>query len=302
MPPDDQCTAGEQAVCCDLAAYAGVRIPAATLPEYRRQPGPAPVPVPASLLKHADEQTVAALTAVFHAVADHGLSADGFRDWGVLAAPRFVGRPTMAAALERFLAEGAWGVSPHLIPHRSLHAVSGTISQVLKIQGPNFGVGGGPGGEAEALLTAAAMLHCQRLPGVWAVLTCLDPDAAPDATGQPAAGSDVVGLALALTPPRPGRPGLRLRVVSGLRAQRAPAPHGPPSPFLHLFRIETLLEALHACAGGPAGGESSVVLALDPVSRVELSRAGQVMGPNGKYRGPHVARHALPCPGAEVER
>jgi hypothetical protein len=302
MPPDDQCAAGERAVCCDLAAYAGVRIPVAALPEYRRQPGPAPGPLPASLLRHADEQTVAGLTAVFHAIHDHGLSADGFRDWGVLAAPRFVGRPTMAAALERFIAEGAWGVSPHLIPHRSLHSLSGTISQVLKIQGPNFGVGGGPGSEAEALLTAAAMLRCQRLPGVWAVLTCLDPDAAPDAAGQPAAGTHLVGLALALAPARPGWSGPRARLVAGLRPQQPLSAHGPPSPYLQLFRVEALLEALRACAGGPAGPEHAITLALDRAVRLELSRAGAPAGANGTPRGPQVARHALPCHGAEVER
>jgi hypothetical protein len=296
MPPDDQSAGGEPGVCCDLAAFAGVRIAAEALPEYRRHPGPAPVPVPTSLLKHADEQTVAALAAVFHAIADHGLSADAFRDWGVLAAARFVARPTMAAALERFLAEGAWGVSPHLIPHRSLHALSGTVSQVLKIQGPNFGVGGGPGCEAEALLTAAAMLRCQRLPGVWAVLTGLEPDAAPGPNGQPAAGTFVTGLALALTPPRPGWTGVRLRVVSGLRPQYPLAPHGPPSPFLRLFRGGPLLEALRACA---AGGASALALPLDPVSRVELWRPA---GVHGTPRGPHLARPAMSCSPAEVQR
>jgi hypothetical protein len=250
------------------------------------------------LLRHADEQTVAGLAAVFHAIHDHGLSADGFRDWGVLAAPRFVGRPTMATALERFVAEGAWGVSPHLIPHRSLHSVSGTVSQVLKTQGPNFGVGGGPGSEAEALLTAAAMLRCQRLPGVWAVLTCLDPDAAPGASGQPAAGTHVVGLALALVPSRPGWSGLRARLLAGLRPPQPLSAHGPPSPYLRLFRALALLEALHACAAGP---EHTVTLALDRVSRLELSRAAAPAA-NGTPRGPHVARHALPCHPAEVKR
>ncbi len=301
MPPDDQSAAGERAVCCDLAAYAAVRVPAEALPEHRKRPGPASVPVPTSLLKHADEQTVLALTAVFQAMHDHGLSADAFAEWGAVAAPRFVGRPAMATALERFIAEGAWGVSPHLIPHRSLHSVSGTLSQVLKMRGPNFGVGGGPGSEAEALFTAAALLRCQRLPGVWAVLTGFDPDAAPDAAGQPAAGTHLVGLALALTPARPGWTGLRLRLTAGLRPSLNLAPHGPPSPFLRLFCVEALSDALRACAAGPAGEAHAVALALDPVSRVELSRAGAPAGANGAHRGP-AARHGLPCHGAEVPR
>jgi hypothetical protein len=208
----------------------------------------------------------------------------------------------MATALERFIAEGAWGVSPHLIPHRSLHSVSGTVSQVLKVRGPNFGVGGGPGCEAEALFTAAAMLRCQRLPGVWAVLTGFDPDAAPNSAGQPAAGTHLVGLALALTPARPGWPGLRLRLSSGLRPAAPLAPHGPPSPFLRLFRVEALRDALCACAAGPEGESNTVSLALDPVSRVELSRAAAPAGTNGTHRGAQVARNGLPCHGAEAQR
>jgi hypothetical protein len=98
----------------------------------------------------------------------------------------------MAAALQRFAAEGAWGVSPHLIPHRSRHSISGTVSQALKIHGPNFGVGGGPGGTVEVLLAATALLEGKRLPGVWIVLTCLDPESPPDEAGRLAPGTRAV--------------------------------------------------------------------------------------------------------------
>src|SRR5205823_2855913 len=110
------------------------------------------------------------------AIHRHGLAGTRFTDWGVLAAPRYLGRSAMAVALQRFAAEGAWGLSPHLIPHHSLHSVSGTISQALKINGPNIGVGGGPGSGAEAFLAATALLSAGQVPGVWVVLTGWDPE------------------------------------------------------------------------------------------------------------------------------
>lgn len=200
-PIGKQSLARSGAVCCDIAADAVVRANLETVEELRRHPGPVPgQAVPTSLLKHADEQTIAGLCAVYQAIVNGGLQATCFCDWGVVAAPRFLGRPTMAAALQRFASEGAWGVSPHLIPHRSLHSISGTISQALKIHGPNFGVGGGPNRTVEALLAAAALLNGKKLPGVWVVLTCLNPELPPDETGRSAPGTEAVGMALALTP------------------------------------------------------------------------------------------------------
>jgi hypothetical protein len=209
----------------------------------RRRPGPTEgrEPLPPSFLKHADEQTVAGLAAAFQAIHDHGLRDTDFTEWGVLGAPRFLGRPAMAAALQRFLAEGAWGVSPHMIPHRSLHALSGTVSQAFKIHGPNFGVGGGPGGTAEALLAAAALLAGDRLPGVWLVLTALEPEQVPDNSGHPLPGSRAVGLALALAPagaPR-GRLALRVGPVAG---------QAVGAPPLELDDLDALLRQAAAAA------------------------------------------------------
>jgi hypothetical protein len=266
------------AVCCDVAAAAAVRVGVESLPELRKQPGPVHAqPLPASFLKHADEQTVVGLAAVYKAVHASGLQSTCFDDWGVVAAPRFFGRPAMAAALVRFQAEGAWGVSPHLIPHRSLHSMSGTVSQALKIHGPNFGVGGGPGAAAEALLAAAAMLEGQKLPGVWVVLSCLDPEQAPDETGRLAPGIRCVGLALALTPIRPSRSHIRLRVVCGASApdgpRRASAPEGVSSGF-DLLRLESLLALLR----GEGGGDTRVVQLLDAGTRIELSLTARGSG------------------------
>jgi len=216
-PLDDQSLARGCAVCCEVATDAIVRANQDSLAELRRNPGLFHgKPPPASLLKHADEQTVAGLCAVYRAIDKADWQTSCFRDWGVVAAPRFLGRPAMAAALQRFAVEGAWGVSPHLIPHRSLHSLSGTISQALKIHGPNFGVGGGPGATVEALLAAAALLEGKQLPGAWVVLTCLDPELPPDEAGRMPPATQAVGLALALTPIRASGSRLRLHIVDGM--------------------------------------------------------------------------------------
>jgi hypothetical protein len=232
----------------------------------RRQPGPPRgEALPAGLLKHADEQTVAGLAAVLHAAHDHGLSGEDFRAWGVLAVPRFMGRAAMAVAVQRFRAEGAWGVSPHMIPHRSLHALSGTVSHALKIHGPNFGIGGGLEGAAEALLIAAALLERKQVPGVWVVLTALDPDLPPDPEGHYPAGVYAAGLALALVSPRPLGPSVRLQ----LTADAASAPAEPGAVF-DLFRLNALLGDL-ARFPDPAAGRTEC---LAGVGRLSLRVVG----------------------------
>ncbi len=288
-PSEDQSRARSRSVCCEAAADAVLRVNLESLPELRRNPGPAVgEPLPASFLKHADEQTVAGLGAVYRAIRAAELQATCFRDWGVVAAPRFLGRPAMAAALQRFAAEGAWGVSPHLIPHRSLHSISGTVSQALKIHGPNFGVGGGPSGAIEAILAAMSMLERKRLPGVWVVLTCLDPELPPDAAGHSAPGTQAVGLALALTPASAHTSRIRLQLVQG-DSSSVPQSSAQAAGF-DLLRLESLLHLLHA----PRGGDTTIVQLLDAGNRLELSRSvdfseTRSMGNGRINRSPSVA-------------
>jgi hypothetical protein len=317
MPP-------ARSVACDVAAHAGVRVPCEAVGPLRRQPGPIyGDPFPTSFLKHVDEQTVVGLTAIFQAIHDHGLTPapgnSGFSAWGVVAAPRFLGRSTMAAALQRFAAEGAWGVSPHVIPHRSLHSVSGTVSQALRIHGPNFGVGGGPGAAAEAVLAAAALLACRHLPGVWLVLTALDPEVAPDDKGRPAPGTLCAALALALVPARPGGSGIRLRVVSGaeplLAAECGSACTTGGSAGIDLFRLQEMLALLDDSR------PRTLVHLLDeaqgPGTRIEMSRVpaesdDKVPGWQGVKvnQAGTLAAETVPCAGilspshspAEVQR
>jgi hypothetical protein len=204
-----------------------------------------------SLLKQADEQTVAGLSAVYQACHDYRLDLTMLTGWGVIAAPQLLGRNAIVAVLERFAEEGAWGISPHLIPHRTLHSVSGTISQALRLRGPNFGVGGGPGAAAEALLVAAALLADRNLPGLWVVMTGSVP--APDEVTESPAAKAWEALALAMTPinaqePSQGTPGTWL----GIGTDRARSADGSDLGSESPFSVANLVIAL-------AGGRQSSV-------------------------------------------
>jgi hypothetical protein len=195
-PPTAGCT-----VRSLVAGWAACRFSLDELPALRQRPGLLQgAQLPTSFLKHADEQTVAGIAAVSKAIECHGLNQTDFSSWGIVAAPRFLGRAALAVALARFANEGAWGISPHLIPHRSLHALSGTVSQALKIHGPNYGVGGGADGAAEALLAGGALLADGQVPGLWIVLTGFDPELVPvnPAAEAPPCSTDCIAVALAL--------------------------------------------------------------------------------------------------------
>jgi hypothetical protein len=268
---------GPRPVVCDLAAHAAVRVPLATVGDLRRRPGPPGVAaLPANFLKHADDQTVVGLAAIFHAIANHKLHDVPFTAWGVLAAPRFLARAAMITGLQRFLAEGAWGVSPHTIPHRSLHSISGTVSHALQIRGPNFGVGGGHGGNVEVLVAAVSLLERGRLPGIWVVWTAQEPDGEMDLAGHGDPNTICRALAVALTPTTlEGRaPRLQLEVGG--------APTDNPLPCKDFFYLETLINKLGA-ARDPG---RKVAQDLDVGVRVGLEWPGRVQ--------PAVAGAGLP--------
>jgi len=238
------------ALCCDLAAHGTVRATAAALTAMRQtlRP-PSGDPLPGSVLKHLDEQTIAALSAAYQAIERHDLTQTSFTDWAVLAAPRFLGRTALAHTLQRYALEGAWGTSPHVIPHRTLHAVSGTLSLALQIHGPNFGIDGGPGAVCQTLLAALAMLSTGQLPGVWVVLTGWDREPVPERPGTPspnghAQPAPVCGaVALALVACRPDWTGPRLRLLPATEVSHNGRTNGHvahPAPF----SLEALLAGL----------------------------------------------------------
>ena len=129
------------------------------------------------VLKQTDEQGLVALLAMHRALDEARLSLEEITAWGVVASARCPGRRRIAESLVKFREQGAWSASPHLIPHLSLHSLPGLISQCFCLHGPNIGSGGLVGSEREAFWAALALLHGERLPGVWIVLTAWDQEA-----------------------------------------------------------------------------------------------------------------------------
>jgi hypothetical protein len=203
-----------------ISDHAALRFPWRDLAELRRQPDPdRRITSPASFLKHSDDQTMVALVAVLHAMSPQKRELAAYRDWGVVAAPTMFGRDYMSLALDRMAAEGAWGMAPHIIPHGTLHAASGTVSQALRSHGPNISVGNSLGGPVEGFLVAACLLADERLPGLWLVMTGFDPEKFPNIDGD--VYCEAIALALtAVSEPGEGR---ALRIVFEPGASNVPA-------------------------------------------------------------------------------
>ncbi len=254
-----------------VAGMALYRARPAEIPALRKRPGPVPEGwsrTPVSLLRYADEQTVAGTASVFQAIAAMGASPAAFEGWGIVAASRYLGRASLAAALRSFGVEGVWGTSPHLIPHFALHSPSGTISLALGLRGPNLGVGGGLHAASEGFLAALTWLSAGVVPGVWLVLSGWSPELVPtrpgdaaDATDAPAADDgeiEVQALALALRPAgarEDGREGMSVRLRVDGSDVRAPAP-------VDLVRLADEL------AGGSV--RTPRTIATDPAGRVRV--------------------------------
>jgi hypothetical protein len=167
--------------------------------KLRKQPGSARgVNLSVSFLKNSDDHSVIGLAAVLRAMSRRDRPAETYRDWGVVSGPKMFGRDLMASAVARYRAEGAWGIPPHMIPHGTLHAASGTISQALAIHGPNLSVGGGPSACSEAIVIAASMLAENNLPGLWLVLSAFEAEKLPDNPAFAGLACEAVALALTL--------------------------------------------------------------------------------------------------------
>ena len=192
-------------------------------------------PIGHGTLRNSDDQTVAAVAGLRAAIVRAERPAADFEGWGVLAAPRFLGRSNLVVVLDRFKAEGVWGVTPHLIPHFALHAPAGTLSLVLGGHGPNLGIGGGRFAASEGVLTALTWLASGVAPGVWLVLTGWSPEYLPDLDGGPLTETHCEALALALVPVWDDREGrIRLQIAES----ETPRPPSPPSPETVAARLE----------------------------------------------------------------
>ncbi|MCU0962142.1 MAG: hypothetical protein MUF48_18765 [Pirellulaceae bacterium] len=217
MPTYSQATrvrAADDRLACAVAAHATLRVPLEALGTLRDNPGlDSSPPLPPRFLRHADEQTVVGLAAVLRAMAAPHMARVDFADWGVLAAPRLLGRLSSAATLNKFVEVGVPAISPHVIPQHSLHAVSSAVSVALGLHGPNFGIGGGPESTAEGLLAALTFLRATQVPGMWLVLTEWDREPTPDGQGGSVTPAVCCASALALVPDKGGPTQLRIRAT-----------------------------------------------------------------------------------------
>jgi|SRR5581483_9758365 len=147
---------------CGVAAAAVVTADAAEVARLRADAG--------TSLKHADEQSVIAIAAVRRAAAASP-HLEPFDDWGVVVAPRWLGRFGVTAVIDKYAAAGVRAVSPAAIPNYCLHAPAATVSLALAARGPVFGVGGGSAHVADGLLTALGLQAGRDTPGAWLILS-----------------------------------------------------------------------------------------------------------------------------------
>jgi hypothetical protein len=235
--------------CCAVESFGVVKVPVADIGALRKSPAPpSGRRLPPSLLKHADHQSVLAVSALFKAVHESGWQDRSFEKWGIIAAPRFPGRIISAAAMHKFKTQGVPGMSPLIIPTLSLHAMAASLSLALGTHGFNYGVGGGHGHLAEALLAGLAAADDCGVEGVWVVATQFSPEPVPDTAGNSLNLSFGYGVALALKRVGAGQPPIQLRVVP---TASAPAHSGdarvidgeePPGGLVALAELLTASE------------------------------------------------------------
>jgi hypothetical protein len=249
-----------------IRAWAGVQASAEDIANLRKNAlAIGERSLPANLLKYADDQAAVAVAAVCRAIADFGLENADFTEWGVVGAPRYLGRTAIAAACNQFQRHGASTVSPLIIPYLSQHVISGTISLALGAHGPNLGSGGGEQSITDAFMTVLALDPDQRLPGIWLVLTQWHPEPEPDDSGHSPLEGVCQAVALALTPGNADLPGLCLRFVL------SSAPAAQPCRGLEQPSVGDIISFLKAL--GTERAPDSLIYALVGGGHFELEAA-----------------------------
>lgn len=206
--------------------------------ELRRKiPSWAAADTPAHFFRYTDEQTILAAWAIDDAMRRSGLRPDEMLDWGVIAAPEFLGRHQIANYLDRFHRNGGPRVSPNSIVQHSLHSVSGTLSILLSSKGPNVGVGGGREAFVEGLLSALTLFELQSNSGCWFVATAWDPAPLPDEQGNCLTPARCHAVALAIR-----GPGGRTNGSLVLHDELARADEEPPSS--EPLSVPSLIQAI----------------------------------------------------------
>jgi hypothetical protein len=219
-------TLGEDVVLEAAVVAAGTSaVPLSQFAPLRKEPPALGVELAGHFLKHADEQTIVALQAIGRAIKQHQLDPRTMTEWGIVAAPRYIGRLAGASILDRFARQGGSGVPPHAVAQNSLHSVSGAASIALGLHGPNVGVGGGPWAIGDGLVAALTLFDTSHVPGLWLLLTQFEPEPLPDEVGRPLNETVCHAVALALIPGGSGESQLTLR--PGTPATRAAVARWP---------------------------------------------------------------------------
>ncbi|MEY4180178.1 MAG: hypothetical protein RLY70_3752 [Planctomycetota bacterium] len=189
-------------LCCPVAAYGHATVPFAGFDEWRktncqkRQSAAF-----AQTCKLGDEQTMVAAEAMFRAIDSAGWSGRSFEDWGIVAAPQFLGRLRMWSAIERYRALEVRGASPRHIPTVSQHAVAGTLSVIFQCRGPCFGAGGSQGSLLDGFVNAASLAAGGIAPGFWLAISQWSPEPLPQASVADNGAARCHAAVLALLPP-----------------------------------------------------------------------------------------------------
>jgi len=212
----------------------------------KKLPAWAPADTPGHFLKHADEQTVMAVSAVDQAIESAQLDIKELQNWSVIAAPRFIGRTAGTATLERFGRGGGPAISPHLIPQHSLHSISGALSILLSTRLPNFGVGGTGESLTEGLL-ATLIFPAGGRTGTLLVATSWEPEPQLDDQGNCTNSPVCHAVALALQTAAPSMNCGRLSLTVG---ESTAKPHNAAMASTSAADLATALTAL--TPGGPA--------------------------------------------------
>ena len=249
-------TDATSAVSAGVQGYSTLSLPLAEAQALRKSiPSWAPADTPGHFFKYSDEQTIACVQVVDRLIAAEGLDVADCRDWGILVAPRFIGRLAGAGIRERFQKRGDQGVSPHTLPQHSLHSPSGALSILLGTRGPNVGMGGGPNSLTEGLLAALTMFDLNAPSssgaGLWFVATDWSPEPLPDEQGHCTTPAVCHAIALLL------RPASTAGLLGHLTLQLGNEANVAQQRSAHGTRIDQLIQALERDnpGNGPLGFE-----------------------------------------------
>jgi hypothetical protein len=224
----------------DVVGWGCARVPSEKIVDLRRAlPSWAPTSIPGHFFKYADEQTLVAAQAVDDVLQRFHLNPSELANWGIIAAPQFLGRQVTAHAFDQFYRAGGSRVSPHIVPQNSLHSVSGALSILLATHGPNVGIGGSRAAIEEGLLATLTWFDVQASSGCWLVATAWDPEPLPDRRGLSSTPGVCHAVALAVRSSASGESCGRLTLSDSLRVFSADA-SAPVTVAELVSRLQTL--------------------------------------------------------------